>query len=967
MPNRTPAQIQRFLDDNLHKFDLGVQMLGDEPNAERRPWDTATARWCLVASWPYEAAAGNQSIPAVYRSIHDGSPSFLCDRFYLPSTPRDLRLLEKAGIPIFGIETKHQLTDFDIVATSISYPVLSMSFIKMLTMSGIPARWSERDPNDHPMIMVGGLSYGAPEVLAPVVDCWWLGEVEDETGNPGVGVVTARIAAWKQTGRWRSDRLGCYADLAREFPFLYFPRFVDVHYDYEDRSHVGVEAPSRQVVGYTSNLEGMTLPRRKRHVRDLDSIAPLDNPPLLYADPAMGSGDLEVGRGCPAWCSFCALTYRQKPFRQRSVDKVVAYGKTLQDNMGSTRMAPFMPDLPMHTQRRKLIADLLEKVSDEIDAPTMRVDDFVADQDFILLQVHGGMDSITLGVEGNSQRMRDLVGKGTADADVKEAVTRAIASGIRKIKLYMISNLPGEDEGDVFRILKLGKDLADIRESMNQPTVRIQFSWTPLMIEANTPMQWFAPQPANRILGDVWEEFRDLKIDFKLGAKSEENKAAFFQLCQRASRDVGEALVDAMLEQDQACWGGVPRTFKKLIESKLHARGFTNGYADCFDERFKHDMFGWEFIDQGISNEMLWVTYVQMREFVEQTDSHTYDHNFDSDYHGNEWVERCLAEGTLIRLADGSVLPIEDLVGNTPCVLAGAMDGSSVTAQAHRVWEVGMRSDVVEVMFDDGSTLRCTADHKVMLTDGSFVEAAQLTGEHDIATASLHSVPASNAGDGFSDLDAEFWDNVVVGPIPVRWGSASGAPNEGTPCLIWDGDLDPQGYGQWRVRSLGLLSAYAYAWIAEHGPVPLDMVLNHMCHEKRCVRHLELCTVGDNTRQAWRSRSLCRAGKHANIEENLVRVKGRPRCQPCLIDNRERYLDAKAAKAGRVRLKNGAPTCRYDHEYTEENTRWSIRKSTGREFRQCRKCMADAEELRKIRRQRGELVWDGKRYVEADS
>jgi radical SAM superfamily enzyme YgiQ (UPF0313 family) len=970
---KAPGQIQSWLDANTHRMDLGIQFRGDEPNAVRRDWDTATARWCLIASWPYEAAAGNQSIPAVYKAIHDADDTFLCDRFYLPATPGDMRLMERNDIPVFGIESKHPITDFDVVATSISYPVLSMSFLKMLTMSGIPARWKDRYGPDglgleqaaqHPMVIVGGLSYGAPEVLAPVVDCWFLGEAEDEPGNPGIGEVTRRISAFKRLGRWSTDRVGCYADLAREFNFLYFPRFVDVKYQREDRSHVGIARPSKQVSGYVSLLDGMRMPFRKRHVRDLDAIKPLDNPPLLYADPSMGSGDLEAARGCPAWCSFCALcvtgdtqvitklgierldrlvgekvevwtssgwtpatvdeygvsavdeitfapampsrnrdgeivgwkktsskftikqratelhrwplvdgsethhlaigdvvkaefvneiddqdeydagwrhgfvfgdgtrenghlensncyaavffgnkreylsrfdelkcdsksrrhdqcdraicvtstndddrrvrlrmnshvrlkefpdnpsssyvrgfiegwaaadgavkyrredrirlttqlptaeewfrtygayggwvlsgryqrgdaptnygarknplvefcltrtvawkvvsidkavstepvycatvpgegfftlangtytgnSFRQKPYRQRSVPYIIDYAKKLQDNMGSTRMAPFSPDLPMYTQPKKLVADLLEQVSDEVDAASMRVDDFIADNTFILLQVHGGMDSVTLGVEGNSQRMRDLVGKGTSDADVKEAVTRGIRAGIRKFKLFMISNLPGEDEGDVYRILKLAKDLADIRESMGQPTVRIQFSWTPLMIEANTPFQWFAPQPANRILGDVWEEFRDLKIDFKIGSKSEPNKSHFFQLCQRASRDVGEALVDAMLEADQACWGGVPRNFKDVIQDALHRHGFDNGYADCFDERFKHDMFGWEFIDQGISNELLWQTYVQMREFVEQTDSHSYDLNFDSTYHGSEWVMRC--------------------------------------------------------------------------------------------------------------------------------------------------------------------------------------------------------------------------------------------------------------------------------------------------------------------------------------
>src|SRR5262245_24880476 len=82
-------------------------------------------------------------------------------------------------------------------------------------------------------------------------------------------------------------------------------------------------------------------------------------------------------------------------------------------------------------------------------------------------------------------------------------------------------------------------------------------------------------------------------------------------------------------------------TLYETIEAKLREHGFHNGYADAFDERFKHDMFGWEHIDQGINVELLWVTYQQMREFLENTDSRTYDRQFSSDYHGNEWIGRC--------------------------------------------------------------------------------------------------------------------------------------------------------------------------------------------------------------------------------------------------------------------------------------------------------------------------------------
>lgn len=643
MANRSAAQIRRFVDEHMYRLDLPQQYFGDEPNSYQKDWDSASVRACIFASWPYEAAAGNQSIPAVYKSINIGREDFLCDRFYLPATPRDLRLFERNGYPLFGIESKHQLRDFDVIGTSIAYPVLSISFTKILSISDIPLRWKDREKNaeDYPMVMVGGLAYGAPEVVAPIIDCFWLGEVEDEPGNPGIAAVMGRIAQYKEEGRWGTERIECYKDLAREFNFLYFPRFVDVHYDYEDRSHVGLENPSKQVVSYTANIDGMRMPFLKRIVKDMDKIEPLTNPPLLYADPAMGSGDLEVGRGCPAWCSFCALTYRQKPYRQRTVPYMVDFASEFSKNMGGVRLTPFMPDFPMHTQRKKLIKGLLENVSDEVDSSAMRVDDFIADRDYILLQVHGGMDDVTLGVEGNSQRMRDLVGKGAADEDIKEAVARGIRAGIRKFKLFMISNLPGEDEGDVFRILKLAKDLADIRDGMNQPNVRIQFSWTPLVIEANTPFQWFAPPTASRIIGEVWDEFRDLKIEFKLGGKAEPNKAAFVQLSHRASREIGEVLVDAMEGGGSASWGGVPRGMKDTLDKGMRERGFLNGLDDAFDERFKHDLFGWEFIDQGVSTELLWVTYVQMREFVEQTDSHTYDLNFTDDYHGNEWVERC--------------------------------------------------------------------------------------------------------------------------------------------------------------------------------------------------------------------------------------------------------------------------------------------------------------------------------------
>lgn len=629
----TPGSVTRFLDDNMHRLDGPAQWLGTEPNVPAKDWDSAALRVLMAASWPYEQAAGNQSIPAVWSTVNRHE-RYLCDRYYLPSTSRDMKIFEKAGVPVFGLEHRHELNDYDVVGTSISYVLLLMNFVRYLSMSGVPVRWRDRVPEEHPMVMVGGQAFCNPEAFAPVADCVFVGEAEDEPGNGGLGQVMKMIEMFKQEGSWSADRIGCYERLARTFNYLYFPRFVDVHYADRDGS--------KQVSSYRSGLPGVRVPFRKRHVVNLDNIARLDAPPLLFTDPSMGSGDLETSRGCPAWCTFCRLTYAQKPFRQLSVDASVDAARAFRNNVGGVEISPFGPDFPMQTNKNALLKALLENVTDKVDTVAQRIDDFISDDTYLLLQSAGGARSITLGLEGVDQRMRDLVGKATSDAEVREAVTRGIRAGFRKFKIFMIIGLPGEDTGDVAKVMELARDLAEIRDSLNADKVLIQFSFTPLLYEAQTPFQWFScwPVPDHDLI-DVANELRELRILFKIGTKAEPNKVHFFQLCQRASRDAGEAVIDVLEEMGTGCWGGVPRTMQAMLNVALQARGFANGFGDLFGERERGDLLGWEFIDTGISRDLLWNTFAKMREFALHTDSADYDSKFDEGYHGNEWIDRC--------------------------------------------------------------------------------------------------------------------------------------------------------------------------------------------------------------------------------------------------------------------------------------------------------------------------------------
>ena len=80
-------------------------------------------------------------------------------------------------------------------------------------------------------------------------------------------------------------------------------------------------------------------------------------------------------------------------------------------------------------------------------------------------------------------------------------------------------------------------------------------------------------------------------------------------------------------------------------------------------------------------------------------------------------LRECVTGDTLVSLADGRRVPIRELVGQTPEVLAMNDQGQIVPARAELVWEVGSRP-VFEISLASGRRLRATGRHRVYGTAG---------------------------------------------------------------------------------------------------------------------------------------------------------------------------------------------------------------------------------------------------------
>jgi radical SAM superfamily enzyme YgiQ (UPF0313 family) len=112
-----------------------------------------------VLTYPeiYEVGASNLGHIILY-NILNAQPRQLCDRAYLPAPDLAAKLRE-TQTPLFAVENRRSLTDFDILGFSLSYELGATNILEMLDLAGIPLTWQERadkDIRDIPLIFAGG-------------------------------------------------------------------------------------------------------------------------------------------------------------------------------------------------------------------------------------------------------------------------------------------------------------------------------------------------------------------------------------------------------------------------------------------------------------------------------------------------------------------------------------------------------------------------------------------------------------------------------------------------------------------------------------------------------------------------------------------------------------------------------------------------------------------------------------------
>ncbi len=389
--------------EELNKCSKPYQYVGGEIYSANKNFDSAKVRFAMCFPDKYEIGVSNLGARILYNQINK-QENFMADRAYAPEP-------DFHPHPLYAVESKRPLKDFDILGFSLQYELSYPTVLKMLEMGGVSVRNEDRT-DEEPIIIAGGPCTFNPLPMSDFIDVFSIGDGEQLT-------VEICECIERTKGLPRKKRIEELCKLK----------------------------------GCWSKSIGGTVEKR---VEPLTYDTALTKHPIAFSASIHDRAIVEIRRGCGRMCRFCQPGHVTLPVRERPAEEIIKLTKELVHNTGYDEYSL----LSLSSNDYSNITEVIKELSCEfnkkkigVSLPSQRIDHFRLELAELTQSVR--KSTMTLAPEAGSQRLRNVIKKNISEEQIISAVMQLYENGWSRIKFYFIVGLPSETYEDLDEMARL--------------------------------------------------------------------------------------------------------------------------------------------------------------------------------------------------------------------------------------------------------------------------------------------------------------------------------------------------------------------------------------------------------------------------------------------------------------------------------------------------------------------------------
>jgi len=512
----------------------------------------------IVLCYPnrYGVGMANLGFQRVYQ-LFNQIEGVYCDRAFYPDPGDEDHHFQKR-VPLLGIESGRPISEFDVVAFSFAFELDYFNCLKMLAMSGVPARAKERVRDSgrkhrYPLLIAGGIAVSAnPEPMADFFDLVVIGEAEPVMHN-----LTELLKKNQE-----DLQLEEFSKLSNSIESIYVPS--------ADHSGQGpiIKAAAKE--------------------NELPACQQIFSPEMEFAE----LGLIELMRGCRRGCRFCLEGYFYRPAREAGLNSVIAGIEELRKYRSKLGLiAAVVPDYG----KFKNLLDYLESAGTPFSISSLRIE--AINERLVALLKKSGNQTVTLAPETGLERARSLINKKINEEKILQGMKIIGRCGFERVKLYYQVGFHGcgleEADGIVESVRKIREALEAGSGKNRYPGV-VDVGVSVFVPKPWTALQWAGMQGKNELdekMKMLREELgRQAGVEIHLDSVRE---ALLQGIIARGDRALGSLLEDVAFNR---------KTLNEIIKDKKILQKYLR-------PREKDEVLPWEVIDPGVKKAYLWTEF----------------------------------------------------------------------------------------------------------------------------------------------------------------------------------------------------------------------------------------------------------------------------------------------------------------------------------------------------------------------